>query len=366
MAKIGINVSADGRHSGASLRGLNATMARIAARRGVDQTDILTDYRANGIGVLLVLDRLSIEAYGPVDSANLASTAAVAIGDYARRYDTLVGAWEVGNEADLESESSWSLSQADLTTLGQTARAALPGRRLVLGGLASGQPSWLDGADLGWCDSIGLHPYLKDATPGNDVPDVNELVTVYAAYGKPLWITEWGWWGDDEERGAAEVGDMTAWAAGTGSVETFLYFCVDDAMVAPFGLYRADGTPKPAAEAFKVAAISATALPAPVPVSDIVAPAPSPADPSRIPLEVPTMPALTQCLQRIWQAVVPLPYDDTIATFGLPAYWREHLAELGSPVGQEIDDDEHDGCKLQPFALGVLRWRPDGTVERAA
>ena len=75
------------------------------------------------------------------------------------------------------------------------------------------------------------------------------------------------------------------------------------------------------------------------------------------------MPPLTQAYRQLWQAVVPLPYDETIETFGIPTYWREHLAELGSPLGPEID--EGDGKTIQSFVLGIVRWTGDG-VERVA
>jgi hypothetical protein len=72
----------------------------------------------------------------------------------------------------------------------------------------------------------------------------------YALYGLPLMITEWGWWGD-EVRGEYEVRDVVRWAEQSPLIERFFYFCMDDGMVPPFGLYRADGSPKPAASAFR-------------------------------------------------------------------------------------------------------------------
>jgi hypothetical protein len=194
--------------------------------------------------VLLVFDRLSVEEF---------DDAGAAFGWYDLRYGHLVEAWQIGNEPDLESPSSWSMTVEDLVALGHVARAYLPGRTIIAAGLASGQPSYLTGQDISWCDAIAVHPYLKDMTPDNDLPDVDELVAAYQQLGKPVWITEWGWWGDDETRGAAEVADVVTWAAATDQIGAYFHFCADDAMVAPFGLYRADGTPKPAVEAFTLA-----------------------------------------------------------------------------------------------------------------
>jgi hypothetical protein len=276
VASIGINVPGDGSASASLVRSLGATWVRLVALPDVDLTPALRAYRALGIRVLLVLARESGVDYAA----------------YRDRYAGLVDALEVGNEPDLDSPSSWTMTQAELGALGRSARAIWPTATLVLGGLASGQPSWLDGVDLGWCDAVAVHPYLKDSTPGNDVPDVGELLDGYRAYGKPLVISEWGWWGDDEERGAVEVRDMARWAASTGDVELFCYFCLGDWMVPPFGLYRADGTAKPAADYFMGASARAIHSLWPTIVQPVPAPVQVPA-PIKTPVEVivPTPPA---------------------------------------------------------------------------
>lgn len=357
MSAIGINVSADGRHDAASLRAIGATWARIVARRHIDISGTLSSYRAAGINVLLVLDRMSIEEYGLVDSANLAASTTVAVSDYLRRYGQYVSAVQPGNEPDHTSPSSWTLSLADFTTLGRTARQALPGRLVVSGGLVSGQPSYLSGADLSWCDAVAIHPYLRDApnpTDLEDIPDVDVLVRDYAAFGKQLWITEWGWWGTDEQRGAEEVRDMIGWAASNRDVGVFCYFAMDDAMVWPFGLYRADGTPKPAAERFRSQAAGAVLVALPAPGGATVPPplVPIPSEDA----------ALSEAWRALWQAVVPdLDYH---ADWAIPTFWREHVGELGSPVAFEIDGG--GGVTFQPFAQRIVRYSPDRGVEMVA
>jgi hypothetical protein len=62
-------------------------------------------------------------------------------------------------------------------------------------------------------------------------------------------ISEWGWWGD-EIRGESEVRDVVRWAEASPLVARYFHFCVDDFMVPPFGLYRTDGSQKPAGKAF--------------------------------------------------------------------------------------------------------------------
>lgn len=272
MSAIGLNVDRAGSYPPALVRSLGATWIRLVAMRDHDLREYLAECRAAGLRVLLVLAR---ESFGGFDSY------ADGLATYARRYGGLVDAWQIGNEADLASPSSWTMDPGELSELGQLARAALPGARLVCAGMASGHPEYLDAVDLTPFDAVACHPYLKDAPNPSDVedlPDVDQLVEAYRAYGLPVWVTEWGWWGADERRGAEETAEMVAWAASTDLIEAFFYFCLSDAMVPPFGLLRADGSEKPAAAAFRQAALAAPVqIPtppteAPVPVEEIPMP----------------------------------------------------------------------------------------------
>jgi hypothetical protein len=199
---------------------------------------------------------------------------------------------------------------------------------------------------------IAVHPYVKDAPNPNDLedlPDVNELVDQYRALGKQVWITEWGWWGPDEQRGAEEVDDMVSWAAHTSDVAVFCYFCADDAMVAPFGLVRADGTPKPAAARFTARAGGALSVPLPTP------PGPPPAEPQTPEDEL---------FAALWRAHLPHLDYTPFAAESVPAfqkYWRAH-PEIGSPVTGEVDLG--DGTRGMAFANGVYQWTGGETVER--
>ena len=238
MASIGVNVDRAGRHDPAVVRGLGATWIRIVAMPDIDLSVYFRNCRQAGLKILLVLAKESGGDYAR----------------YQRLYGALVDAVQVGNEPDLDSPSSWTLSQGELVALGKAARAAFPFTPLVCAGLASGHPEWLDGADLSWCEALAFHPYLKDApsdTDLEDLPDVDGLVRAYQRFGKPLLMTEWGWWGSEEGRATEEVRDMVRWAGRTGDVEVFFYFCADDAMVPPFGLLDAKGKPKGRATAFK-------------------------------------------------------------------------------------------------------------------
>lgn len=246
-----MNVGRAGEHAPESVRTLGVTWIRIVALPALDLSDYFRRCRQSGLKVLLVLARESGQDWQA----------------YVDRYAHVVDAVQVGNEPDLASPSSWSMTQADFVQLGQLARELFgPAMPLVTAGLASGHPEWLQGVDLAWADAVAVHPYLKDApNPSDleDLPDVNVLLDQYKAFGKPLIVSEWGWWGTDEKRGREEVSDMAMWAAHTGQIAAYFHFCYTDAMVPPFGLYRADGTPKPALDAFKQAAPLAVNYPWP-------------------------------------------------------------------------------------------------------
>jgi predicted chitinase len=259
VASIGMNVARDGSSSPDLVRSLGATWIRIVAMPDVDLTGYFGHCRALGLQIMLVLARESGGDYAA----------------YQRRYGSLIDCLQVGNEPDQDGESSWTMSPVELASLGRSARQVFgQDMPIVTAGMASGHPEWLAGMDLSWADAVAFHPYLKDGPNPNDVedlPDVTELVTGYQALGKPLIISEWGWWSDDEARGAEEVRDMTRWAAKTADVEVYFHFCLDDGMVPPFGLYRADGSAKPAADYFMGAAAGAIHSLWPMPV---VVPAP--------------------------------------------------------------------------------------------
>jgi hypothetical protein len=327
---------------------MNCTWARIVHRQDMDISGRLAEYRFRGISVMLVFDKTSIEAYpSPAD----------AFTDALRRYDQYVTLWQPGNEPDGTDASSWTMTQDEFVTLGRTARATLGRDRLIVaGGLVSGDPTWLVGQDLSWCDMIDVHLYLKDAPNPNDiedVPDIDQALPGYQALGLPVILGEWGWWGNDEERGREEVDDMVGWVAPRTDVPIFFYFCADDAMVAPFGLVRADGSLKPAYGAFTRQAANAVPVPLPTPGHAPPAPTPEP---------VPALAPLDQAYAALWQAVddsIPLVPDSA-----LYKAWRANHRDWGSPITGEIPDA--DGTVLQTFAVaGPMRWTGGDSVEAA-
>lgn len=160
-------------------------------------------------------------------------------------YGDLIDYWQIGNEPDLESPSSWTLSPRRCSTLLHIASEVLFDKFLIMGGLASGQPDWLKGVGRLPVDAIAIHPYTKApdnwAMQGWETGRVNDILNMYMQYGLPIWVTEFG----------AEDGlfDDVNGGTGSGSREEYykqmvhsmrnrpcFAFCWDDAMVPGYGI----------------------------------------------------------------------------------------------------------------------------------
>jgi hypothetical protein len=246
MANCGVNVPRDGSASAGMLRSLGATWIRIVAMPDLDLTSYFQELRAHGIRILLVLAR---ESGGD-------------IGAYARLYGSLVDCVQPGNEPDHVSPSSWTMTQAEFVSLGKAARQLFPTTPIVTAGLVSGHPSWLDGLDLSWADALAVHPYGKSPDPQWPHPGwgtgfMGDLLDGYAAYGKPLLVTELGLSTDQvtPEFQAEYLDRCAGYLNHRADVEAWLWFCLDDERMVPqFGLVRSEGDEKPSADAFRAAA----------------------------------------------------------------------------------------------------------------
>jgi hypothetical protein len=249
MASLGLNIARDGSIPVETIRHLNVTWVRIVAMPDHDLSHYFMDLASRGIRILLVFAR---ESGGDYLS-------------YRTRYGNLVHAIQVGNEPDQDGLSSWTMTQAELVSLGKSVRSIFPRPfPLVVAGLASGHPEWLDGVDLSWADVLSFHPYLRDAPNERDIedlPDIDVLARDYARFGLPMIVTEWGWWGADEARAVEEVDDMTRWAGATSTICSLFYFCAADSMVPPFGLLEASGAIKPRGTTFRDRAQYAVEVP---------------------------------------------------------------------------------------------------------
>lgn len=223
MASIGVNIARDGSTSFDAIGGFNVSWVRIVAMPGIDLSDYFRALRAAGIKILLVLARESGGDYA----------------GYQRRYGALVDAVEVGNEPDLASPSSWSMTQAELVSLGHAVRTSFPRPfPLVVGGLASGHPEWLDGVDLSWADAIGIHPYGKTPSetwphPGWGTGVMGPLLDGYVPFGKPLLVTELGLSTSEvsEPFQAEYLTRCGDYLNHREDIEVWVWFCISDTMV---------------------------------------------------------------------------------------------------------------------------------------
>lgn len=229
MAELGVNCDGRGGIQPASLAAIYAAWVRCPAYPDANLTDWIHGCHDRGIRVLLVLASESIGT----DPSRWTQQIAM----YRDRYRDTVDAYQIGNESDHVSPSSWTMAPDDLSMLLRTARNVLGSAAHIVGaGMADGQPNWARMVDWGPCNAIACHPYAKDPYS----PALNWLLDGYKAIGKPLWVTEYH---------ARSLG-MAACLRDDPRIEVALAFCYTDRMVPGFGMiedYRALGDFKTAA-----------------------------------------------------------------------------------------------------------------------
>lgn len=215
MSELGVNGPGRSEVSPASIAATGARWVRVVAYPGADIRTWIHGCHDRGVRVLMVLASESI-GQTPSNWAGL-------IGNFRDFYEGLVDAWQVGNESDHVSDSSWTMKPADLNRLLVVARSILGSTAYIVGpGLVSGQPSWAAQIDWGAVSAIALHPYAK--WPGT--PELSNLISGYAVIGKPLWVTEYH---------ARTIG-MAAALRDDPRLQVAMAFCYSDSMVPGFGL----------------------------------------------------------------------------------------------------------------------------------
>lgn len=254
MSGLGVNVARRGAFPNDALA-VGAGWARLVLDPDTDPA-IPRAYREAHLAVLAVLAR---ESFPDAGFAEWTAT-------YARRHGAAVDAWQIGNEPDHRSPSSWDMPPAAYAALvGACAPVLrwLDPRAVVVGaGGASGDPAYFDRADiLAHLDAVAVHPYGQDGdvvpAPSGNFGKASDLVGRYAALGLPVWVTEYGSDSSDEHRSALYIGDLTRQFGADPRVRVALHFCLYDWMVRGFGLYDELGRLKPQGRAFLAAATSA-------------------------------------------------------------------------------------------------------------
>jgi hypothetical protein len=219
LAALGVNVAGRAEQSPSKIAELGATWARCVAYPDANISDWIRGGHAKGIKVLLVLASESIGQDANLWSQNIAM--------FRDRYPGLVDAWQLGNEADHVSPSSWTMTQAELSLLLIVGRNILgPDAYLVGAGMADGQPDWADSVDWSPVNALGVHPYAKDADTSRPGEPIDVLFDGYARQGKPLWVTEYH----------ARTRGMAAALRQDRRITAAMAFCMTDRMVKGFGI----------------------------------------------------------------------------------------------------------------------------------
>lgn len=201
-------------------------------------------------------------------------------GYVAGRYGTRVAAYEVWNEPNLGPFWGGAPNAAQYVALVKAARAAAPNAHLLAGSLSSTVVDWLGqlyaSGIKGQFDGLALHPYVwMDPAPGGSPDDTGYPPMSYAggvpairaamlAQGddKPIWFTEMGFSTllVSEQTQAQYLAREWALAKGWPYVRAAMVYELYDTpkynpsvpdtdKEAHFGVYRKDGTPKPAVAA---------------------------------------------------------------------------------------------------------------------
>jgi hypothetical protein len=143
--------------------------------------------------------------------------------------------YQIGNEPDLSSESSWTMTSSTYIHEWTTYRNAHPELTMIAAGLASGQVSWWQevAPHLQGCAACAVHPYAQTVASGA------RLLRAYRAVRPELglWVTEW-WQSPLQMLPFARMLQVEADAA--------MWFCWSSGMVSNMGLVDAQGKPTPA------------------------------------------------------------------------------------------------------------------------
>ncbi len=235
--KLGVGISAD------ELVWLHARWARVVAApdRAMDQLMYVKAMKAAGVQVLLCFDADAYRAFGVIDNPETWRRAA----RWAKvLYSGLIAAVEPVNEPDGEGYESSQMSVETVNGMLAAHRNAWgTGMPIIGAATSSGQVSYYEQIETDILDGLSFHPYAKWSPE-----DLTRIIDEHAAIGLPLWITEVGVNGGDDEQD-----EFLEWTLPTiqahPSVKVCMWFCGH--AYGEWGLKRDDGSWRPAAVSFK-------------------------------------------------------------------------------------------------------------------
>ena len=188
MSVLGVNVSPTGSETYAQVVDSGASIVRLVLRGDVHVREIVQGYRNGGMSIIGVYAKESIQTCPDQNDP---------IGWYANQVGDLLYAFQVGNEPDQVGPSSWTLPLGTIGQMGSSAWHRFPRSvKIVMGGLASGDPNYLDtdrGSDWPWngiFEAICVHPYTQRPST------ILSFIQGYRAKarGLPIWATEFAWY----------------------------------------------------------------------------------------------------------------------------------------------------------------------------
>jgi len=236
--------------------------------------DLVQRLRGAGVRILMILSYETYPGKWECDADETKWDAYIQkLADRCRQivqhYGAQVSAYEVWNEPDLAPEPHYNpyvpvrifarLMHAVYQSIHGVSSATV-----VLGGLAAGQPSYLQEvqATTGGvlhADAVGVHPYGR--RPTNDWPTptwggldpnlVGLLQQYHAVANKPIWVTEMGC---NDVPVQAQFPGRTFESVNSslpGIVPAVFWYCWSDGMGAPWGLQESTGAKKPAYDSFR-------------------------------------------------------------------------------------------------------------------
>ena len=218
------------------------------------------------IGTLMILTNETLQDKPSFDADDAAWEAyiqryATRCGQIAQHYGTRVPAYQIWNEPDLLQPDPGYDPRVRAAVFGPMLRAAYTAIKevswstVVMGGLASGQPAYLQQlldatGGVAYVDAAAIHPYGRRPTPDWPNPTwgfgvLGDLILAYqAVFDKPIWITEIGTRDtsvqDPFPRQTFRAVD-DEFAVGVPRV---FWFCWSDGMVPPLGVVDGAGTQK--------------------------------------------------------------------------------------------------------------------------
>lgn len=240
-------------------------------------------YHAAGVRVLVLLSYETAPAF-PAWSSD-----PVAWAEYRARFSARAGAiaaqlgdvdaYEIWNEPDEPNPRPEYAPNIPANIYGELLRdswwaiKAVSGAQVIIGGLDSGDPSYLVAARNAvgalYADGVGVHPYGQRPDPNwpssswgfGNLEDL--LWNYHTTTGLPVWITELGI--EDQSIQAEYLSRAFVRVASLpGVVAHLIWFCWSDGMVHGFGIVDGSLNAKPAYFAFEEAA----AQPEPEPEPD--------------------------------------------------------------------------------------------------